>query len=165
MSDEHAREQRAAQLKERIYVSFTALAVVIALAGHGEVTASEALVTLSVTVAGTLLAILVADIVSHIVVHERMMTRQEFGNAVKVSVGAVGVIVLPVLFLAFAAFDVWETAQALRAAAIALIAALVVIGYFAIRRLRLRWWQRIIALAAEAAVGVGVIALELLAHG
>ena len=43
--------------------------------------------------------------------------------------------------------------------------ALGVIGYLAIRRLRLAWWQRLVALGAEALLGVLTAGLQLLAHG
>jgi hypothetical protein len=48
-------EERATQLKERIYVTFTALAVVLALSSHAsEVSAGEVATTLLITVIVTL---------------------------------------------------------------------------------------------------------------
>lgn len=158
-------QERAERLKERIYLTFTALAVLIALGSHGEVSAGEALVTLVLTAIGMLLAILVADVISHIAVHQRLMTQEELRHAFAVSFGALGAIALPVVFLGLAAADVWTTERALRASSIALLAALVVIGYLAIRRVKLPWWQRLLALAGEAVLGAAVILLELLAHG
>ncbi len=64
MSDDNNRGERAEHLMERIYLTFTALAVVIALRGHEGATTGEALVTLLVTSVGTLLAVLVADVIS-----------------------------------------------------------------------------------------------------
>jgi NitT/TauT family transport system substrate-binding protein len=55
---------RADRLKERIYLTFTALAVVLALSSR-QAEPLEALFTLLVTVLGSLLAILLADLVSH----------------------------------------------------------------------------------------------------
>ncbi|MEV7692787.1 hypothetical protein AB0N73_05595 [Microbacterium sp. NPDC089189] len=163
--DPAEREVRAERLKERIYLTFAALAVVLALAAHGPVDAVSALQTLAVTVFGTLLAIFTADIVSHLVVHERMVTRTELGHAFQTSFGALGAVVLPFAFLALAAFDVWDPTAALRASTIALVLALVVIGFAAVRRVRLHWWQRLIALGAEAVLGLAVIGLQVLAHG
>lgn len=160
-----SREVRAAHLKERIYVTFTALAVVLAMRGHHVGSAWEALVTLAVTVAGTLLAIFVADVVSHIVVHERVMTRAEIGHAFAVSTGSFGVLVIPAIMLGLAGLDLWPVERALRVTSIVLIATLVVIGWIAVRRVWLRWWQRLLVLGAEGALGVAVVALELLAHG
>ncbi len=165
MADPIPTAERAERLKERIYLTFTGLAVVMALSGHGEVTAVEALVTFAVTIAGTLLAILVADIVSHLVVHARLVTGTEFGHAIRVSFGALGAVTLPTVFLVLAALEVWKPERALRASTIALIVALVVIGYLAARRVPMLWWQRVLVLVAEAALGAAVVGLELLAHG
>jgi hypothetical protein len=41
----------------------------------------------------------------------------------------------------------------------------VVIGWVAVRRLELRWWQRLLALGAEAVLGLAVVGLQVLAHG
>lgn len=160
-----ARQIRADQLKERIYLTFAALAVVLALGSHSEEDAVAALTTLVVTVLGTLLAIFLADILSHLVVHERMLTASEFRHATLSSFGALGAVTLPFAFLVVAAFGLWSTMAALRASAIALLVALVVIGFAAARRTRLRRWQRLLFLGAEAVLGLVVIGLQLLAHG
>jgi hypothetical protein len=83
---------------------------------------------------------------------------------VRTSFGAVGSIGLPLIFLGLAALDVWSAETALRASEIALIAALVGIGWAAIRKLELRWWQRVLALGGEAAIGLAVVGLQVLAH-
>lgn len=160
-----AREERAERLKERIYVSFAALAVVLTLSGHDESDAGAALRTLLVTVFGTLLAIFTADIVSHLVVHEQAPTRAEFRRMLATSFGAVGAVGVPIVFLLVALTGVWTTSGALYASAIALIAALVVFGWVAARKVPLRWWQRLIVLGAEAVLGLAVVGLQLLAHG
>lgn len=159
------RRARADQLKERIYLTFAALAVVLALGGHSEEDAGAALRTLAVTVFGTLLAVFVADVLSHLVVQERFMTAAEFRHALLSSFGALSAVTLPFVFLAIAAFGVWSTGAALRASAVALIVALVVIGLVAARSLQLQRWKRLILLGAEAALGLAVIGLQLLAHG
>ncbi|WP_375389847.1 hypothetical protein [uncultured Amnibacterium sp.] len=160
------REQRADALKERIYITFTALAVVLALrselAEHASVGGAAS--TLALTVVATLLAVLVADVVSHITAHEALPTRAELSAMLRVVVGSLAVLVLPSAFLGLAALHVWTLDGALRGAEIALIVALVAIGWIAVRRLRLPWFQRLVVLLAEAALGLAVIALELLAH-
>jgi len=158
-------EERAERLKEEIYLIFTALAVVIVLDSHGDATPGAALRTLALTTAGTLLAVFVADIVSHIAVHARILHRDELRRALAVSVGAVGAVALPFLFLGLAMAGVWEVGSALKASKIALIAALIAVGWVAVRRVRMRWWQRMIVLGAEALLGLAVIGLEILAHG
>ena len=81
-----------------------------------------------------------------------------------VSTGAFGAITLPAVFLLISALGDWSPVSALRASAIALVAALVVNGYIAVRQARLPWWQRTIALVAEAVLGLAVIGLEILVH-
>lgn len=155
--------QRADILKERIYITFTALAVVLALRAHA-VSAGEAALSLAVVVIGTVLAVLVADVVSHISVHESLPVRAELRHMARVSFGALGALVLPAVFIGLAVADVWKIETALRASSIALVAALAAIGYLAVRRVRLPTWQRAIVLSAEVVLGLIVIGLELLAH-
>lgn len=167
LSEAHAPDMkaRAERLKERIYLTFTALAVIVALRGHGEIEPTEALITLALTIGGTLLAILVADVISHLAIHRRLMTAQEARHAFTVSFGALGALALPIVFIGLAVADIWPIDRALRASTTALLAALIVIGYLAIRRVPLTWWQRLIALTATAVLGGLVILLETLAHG
>lgn len=163
---EEEPEQRAERLKERVYVTFTGLAVVLALRGHAEeVHAGEAAGTLAITVIGTLLAVLVADFVSHLAVHAELPTRREFRHLLAVTADGAAAIVLPLIFMALAAIDAWPVEQALRASTVALIATLVAVGYLAVRRARIPARQKLVVLLAEAALGALVVGLELLAHG
>lgn len=163
--DDAERSARAAHLKERIYLTFAALAVVITLSTHGHVTAGEAATTLIVTVMGTLLAVFTADLISHLVVHERLFTAPELRHALGSSFGALGTVALPFVFLGLSGLGVWDAHTALQAGAIALLVSLIVIGWVAVRRMPLTWVQRLIALGAEAALGLAVIGLQVLAHG
>lgn len=159
------REVRAAHLKERIYVTFAALAVAVSLQTHGHVTAIEAIATLGVTVLGTLLAVFTADVIAHLLVHERMLTRGEFRHAAAVSASALGAIILPLLFLIASHLGAWTAEHALWASTAALLLALIGFGWIAARRIKLPWWQRILVLGAEAVLGLIVIGLQILAHG
>ena len=159
-----ARHARADHLKERIYLSFAALAVLLAIKSHGDPLPLEAFLTLLVTVLGTLLAVFVADIISFTVVHERAMRRTERQHAVFASFGALGAVSLPFVFLLLAVVGVMQIETALNASIIALVVTLVLIGWAAVRKIPLKWWQRLIALAAEAALALGVVGLQLLAH-
>jgi hypothetical protein len=158
-------EERADRLKERVYVTFAALAVVLTLRSHGDVTAGVAATTLLITVGGTLLAVLLADVVSHIAVHAALPTAAEARHMVAVCTGALGVLVLPMLFVGVAASGSWTVDGALRASTIALVASLGVVGWLAVRRVALPGWQKLLVLVAEVALGVAVVSLELLAHG
>lgn len=168
-SDEYAQlrpEQRAELLKERVYVTFTSLAVVLTLSTHAdELHPGQAAFTLFVTVLGTLLAVFVADFTSHLAVHAHFPARDELRHMVRVSADALGVIVLPFLFMGLAALHVMTLPTALRVATITLLASLVAIGYLAIRRAKVTPLQRIVVLLAEFALGAAVVGLELLAHG
>jgi hypothetical protein len=158
-------EERADRLKERVYVTFAALAVVLTLRSHGDVTAGVAATTLLITVGGTLLAVLLADVVSHIAVHAALPTAAEARHMVAVCTGALGVLVLPMLFVGVAESGSWTVDGALRASTIALVASLGVVGWLAVRRVALPGWQKLLVLVAEVALGVAVVSLELLAHG
>ena len=103
--------------------------------------------------------------VSHLAVHATVPTWPELRRMAGVSFGAFGAVVLPLVFIAFAALGTWSIDAALRASTIALTVTLIAIGFLAVRRVKMEWWQRLIALGAEFAVGAAVVALELLAHG
>ncbi|MFB2556847.1 hypothetical protein [Herbiconiux liangxiaofengii] len=160
------RELRAERLKERIYVTFTSLAVVLAMLSHAhDVTAGEAATTLLVTVVATLLAVFVADFVSHTVVHAAVPSRGELRRMAAVSSSALAVVVVPLVLLGLAALDVMGVEGALRLSSTVLVVTLGVVGWLAVRRVRLPGWLKLALLAAEVLLGFAVIGLELLAHG
>lgn len=164
-SDTGTPQQRAEALKERIYITFTSLAVVMALASHADrLQAGEAARTLLIAVVGTLLAVFVADLVAHITVHGSVPDRAELAHMASVSTSALGVVVAPMILIGLAALGIWPVSAALRVATITLIVSLVVVGYLAARRVRLPLRQRLIVLFAEFGLGIAVVALELLAH-
>jgi hypothetical protein len=162
--DVQAREERAESLKERVYITFTALAVVIALRSH-DATADRAVVTLLITVIGALLAVFVADVVSHIAVHTALPAGVELRRMAQVTFGASTILIVPLVALLLAVADIWRVEPALRVATIVLVSSLIAIGYAAARRVRLPGWQRIVVLFAEFLLGAVVVSLELLAHG
>ena len=162
--DFEARNRRADHLRERIYLSFAALAVLLAIESHGHPDPLQSFLTLLVTMLGTLLAVFLADVISFIVSDERAMTRAERGHAVWASFGALGAVTLPFVFLLLAVFGVLEIELALRISIITLVVTLVLIGWAAVHKIPLKWWQRLIALGAEAALAIGVIGLQFLAH-
>lgn len=158
--------ERAARLKERVYVTFTALTVVIAMSSHAaELDAGAAITTLLITVTGTLLAVFVADFVAHLAVHQHLPSASELRHMIAVSIGAFGILPLPLIALGVSALGGWTLAAGLGACAAIFIGSLVFIGYLAVRRTRLPLWQRLVVLGAEALLGLAVIGLEVLAHG
>lgn len=158
-------EQRGEQLKERVYITFTALAVVLALSAevHQETVAGAA-ETLTVAVIGTLLAVFLADVVAHITVHQALPTRPELLHMVVVVLGAAETLVLPLLVIGLAALGLFTLDVALTTSTVILVVTLVAVGYLAVRRLRLPLVQRLLVLLAEFALGLLVVGLELVAH-
>lgn len=159
------REARAAHLKERIYLTFAALAVVSTIGGHGDPTAGEAALTVLVTALGTLFAVFTADIISHTIVHEHFPSKRETLAVAGVTFSAVFAILPVFLLLGAAGLGWWSVDVALRASSVVLIASLVLFGWVAVRRVPLPFWQRAVALTGEALLGVLVVLLQRLAHG
>ena len=156
---------RAASLKERVYISFTSLAVVLALRSHAdETTPAAAAVTLSIVVVGSLLGIFVADLLSHLTVHAQLPSGQELHHMIAVSTEALSVLVTPLLLLTAAGLGLWSTAVALQWATVVLVVTLLVVGYLAIRRLDLPFRHKALIMFAEVVLSLVVIGLELLAH-
>ena len=156
---------RAASLKERVYISFTSLAVVLALRSHAdETTPAAAAVTLSIVVIGSLLGIFVADLLSHLTVHAQLPSGPELHHMIAVSTEALSVLVTPLLLLTAAGLGLWSTAVALQWATVVLVVTLLVVGYLAIRRLDLPFRHKAFIMFAEVVLSLVVIGLELLAH-
>jgi hypothetical protein len=157
--------QRAASLKERVYIIFTSLAVVLALRSHAdETTPAAAAATLSIVVIGSLLGIFVADLLSHLTVHSKLPTGAELHHMIAVSVDGLGVLVTPLILLAAAGFGLLTTAAALGWAVVVLVVSLAVVGFLAIRRLEIPLHHKAAIMFAEVVLSLLVIGLELLAH-
>ena len=157
--------QRAASLKERVYIIFTSLAVVLALRSHADETSpGAAAATLSIVVIGSLLGIFVADLLSHLTVHSKLPTGDELHHMITVSAGGLGVLLTPLLLLTGAGLGLWSTAVALGWAVVVLVVSLMVVGYLAIRRLEIPVHHKVAIMFAEVVLSLLVIGLELLAH-
>lgn len=156
---------RAERLKERVYVTFTVLAVVLTLRTHAsELSAGEAALTLLVTVVATLLAVFVADFVSHLAVHAALPTAGQLRHMLSVSVGSLGVIGVPMLLLLASGLGLLRMETALTAITVTLIVTLAVVGYLAVRRVKLPLLIKLLVLAVVVALGFAVVGLELFAH-
>lgn len=105
-------DERVANLKERVYITFTALAVVLALRSS-DVPAGEAAATLLIVVAGTVPASFVADVVAHIAVPAALPVRSELGTMVRATFGALGALALPFVFVCISAAGAWRSDRAL----------------------------------------------------
>jgi len=162
---EEERRQAGDRLRERIYVTFTTLAILMATNAHGEALDSPSILwTIVVSVIGVLLAGLASDLVSHMIVHSTLPEAAEFRHMVAVSSRALGVLVLPLLSIGLAVFDVIDDRTGLVIAIVALIASLAVIVWIAVSRTGLSGWRKLMVLLAIVALGVVVVFLESLAH-
>lgn len=158
-------QQRSEALKERVYVTFTALAVTIAFERDAvHATVAGAALTLLLTVLGTLLAVFVADVIAYMVRDSSLPSRAELTHLMHVSFGSLGVIVAPMVILGLSALGVIGVAPGLRVITVTLVATLVVVALFAVRRLRVKPWLKILVLAIMAALGLAVLAIELAIH-
>ena len=158
-------ELRAEALKERVYVTFTALAVCIALERNVEPAGvAGTAATLGSAVVGTLLAVFLADLIAHMTVHSALPSRAQVRHMAAVSLGALLVLVVPMLLLVLAAVDVVTLAWALRAMSFVLVVTLVVVTFLAVHRVRLPAWQKVLAHASIGALGLAVLVLELAVH-
>jgi hypothetical protein len=159
-------EQLVPYLKERVYVSFIGLAVLLGLNAHASDTEPLTAVTsLLIAAVGAGSAGLVSEIIAHLGVHGHLPKAAEFGGLVRVSSGALATVVLPVvvLLLAVAGWIPVETALAVAIAVMALT--LGAVGYLAVFRSSLRWWAKLAVFFALLVFGLVVILVQLLAHG
>ncbi len=165
ISDGELRSHRASALKERIYVTFTILAVLIALRTHDDhPSATAAIGTLVVAVAATVVAVYIADLLSHMIIHSRLPELAEHRRIILSTLGASTVALPPLACLAPAAFGLYEVGIGLSAGTAISVATVAAIGFLAVRKLALPRRQRFVILAAELVLVILVIALELLSH-
>ena len=165
-NSDRSPDELAAGLKERVYATFTGLAILLAVQAHGShFDPTEANISLIIGVAGITLAGFVSDILSHLTVHRSFPNRRKVGHLLWVAFSALGSLVLPGITLALASFDVIEADLSARIAITALIVTLAVIVLLAVRRSGLTFVRQLLAIVMLTALGGAVIALELLAHG
>ncbi|GAA4849628.1 hypothetical protein GCM10023221_31380 [Luteimicrobium xylanilyticum] len=158
-------EGTAERLRERVYVAFVSLAVVLTLNTHAaHLDAGRAAGTLVVTALGTVAAAFAADLISHLAVHGTLPARSELRLMLRVSFGALGSVVVPLVLIGLAGAGAWSVTGALTAAAAVLTATLGVVGWIGVRRTGLTALQKLAALGALVLLGVVVVALKLLAH-
>lgn len=170
---ERAREQLeqveggeaiVAYFKERVYATFTGLAIVLVVASGEHAEADHAFFALILGVVGITAAGFVSDVISHLSVHRAFPGRVDLIISTRIAGGALGTLLTPGILLLLAWLDVLPLEAALRAASIVYIATLAVIGWFAVRRSDLAWWKQVIALAILVALGLLVVGLQTLAH-
>ncbi|WP_353815298.1 hypothetical protein [Agromyces sp. SYSU T00266] len=164
--DDMPIEEMGEALKERVYATFTGLAIVLVQHENADhITAGRATLTLLVGIVAITAAGFVADVISHLVVHGDFPRRAELGRMVRVAGSALGSASIPLVILVLAVVGVIELQGALLAASIVYIATLALVGYVAVRRSRLAWWEQLVALGLLVLLGLAVVGLQQLAHG
>ena len=158
-------DQLADRLKERVYVTFTALAVLIALTSHGAPpSAGSAALSLVLTTVGVLLAGFAADVIAHSTIHSALPTGAALRHMTKVGSGAFGAIAVPLVLLLLAGLGVISTTGALIASQVVLVVALGAFGILALRRMNFTVWRKLILAAILVGIGAVVVIVELMAH-
>ena len=158
-------ERYAERLRERVYVGFTALAVLLALSTHAhDLAPAAAATTLFITVLGVLLAGFGADLVAYVVAHSAVPGWAEVRQMVRVALGGLTSVAVPLVLIGLAGLGVMRLPRALAVSQVVLLVTFGVIGLVALRRVRLPLWQRAALIAALIAVGVLAVLLEYAAH-
>jgi len=153
-------------LKERIYVTFIGLAVLLALGGHGaETDPLTAVTSLVIAAVGAGLAGLISEIVAHLAVKGNLPDAAEMRFLVRVSAGALATVILPVVILLLALVGWIDTQLALTIAVWVMAVTLGAIGYIAVFRASLRWWAKLAVFGGLLLFGLVVVGVQLLAHG
>ncbi|MER5726890.1 hypothetical protein ABT084_00815 [Streptomyces sp. NPDC002138] len=161
---EHGRsEVLGERLKERIYASLTLLAVLVGLAQGGHPTHRGAAVSVVVTALGLWLATLVADVQAHPVAHGRRPTVREVRRALFTSSPLLTCAVGPVLLIGLSAAGVMELTTALWISVGSEVVALALWGFVGGRRVGAGPVRALVTAALNTAIGLGVVAVKLLA--
>ncbi|GAA5209993.1 hypothetical protein [Microbacterium kyungheense] len=150
--------------KERVYATFTGLAIVLVVAANDHADPEHAFFALILGVLGITAAGFVSDVISHLAVHQTFPVGGDLAILLRVAGGAISTVITPGILLLLAWLDVMPVDAALRAASIVYIVTLGVIGWFAVRRSRLTWAKQLLVLGILIALGFAVIGLQTLAH-
>jgi hypothetical protein len=153
-------------LKERVYVTFIGLAVLLTLSGHASDTEpGGAVASLVIAAVGAGLAGLVSEVVAHLAVHGHLPDGRETRHLLRVSSGALATIVVPVIVLLLAVAGLVPVEIALPIATWVMALTLGAVGYIAVFRSSLAWWKKLAVFATLVLFGLLVIGVQLLAHG
>ncbi|MGY0020803.1 hypothetical protein [Streptomyces sp. cg35] len=167
MSPDAVAQERAdllrERLKERIYASLTLLAVLVGLAQSGHPTHVGAVVSVAVTALGLWLATLVADLQAHPVAHGRMPRLPEIRHTLFTSSPLLTSAAGPLLLIGLSAAGVMELTTALWISVGSEVAALAAWGFTGGRRVGARPLAALLTAALNAVIGVGVVAVKLVA--
>jgi hypothetical protein len=151
-------------LKERIYASFTGLAILAAIYANGHSTAPEALLSVAVGVFGISAAGFLAEVVAHQVAHQGMPSTAEVRTMGRIALTALGSASLPILVLALSWAGLLSLDVALWIGMGIYAATLVVVMLVAAHNSGLTPVQRLVSSAMLIGLALFVVAVLLLAH-
>ena len=117
-----------AYLRERIYATFTGLAIILVIAGSDHEDADHALLALLFGVIGITIAGLVSDVVSHLAVEGEFPHGRDWIVLTRVAGGGLSTVAVPggLLFLGW--LEIIDLSTAISAAAIVYVVTLALIG-------------------------------------
>ena len=102
--------------------------------------------------------------IAHLAAHATFPDGEDLGRMFRIASGAFASVGVPVALL-LCSWPGWiSVGTALVAATWVYLATLALIGWAAVRRTRLAWWQQLLALVTLVVLGGIVILLQLLAH-
>ncbi|MGW2564198.1 hypothetical protein ACWCXB_34335 [Streptomyces sp. NPDC001514] len=153
----------AARLKERIYATLTLTAVVVALAETDVPEHAEAALTVAVTALGVWLATVVADEQAHRAVSGRGASRKELRTTLHVSSPLLLTAVGPLVLIGASALGVLDLVTALLISAGVEVATLFLWGWRTGLRMGSGPLSALVSGLLDAVIGVGVVAVKLLA--
>ncbi|GAA1839413.1 hypothetical protein [Agromyces salentinus] len=157
---------RAEALKERVYATFTGLAIVLVqLTNVEHLAAGRVAIELVVGILAITAAGLAADVISFLSVHSRFPDGHEVRVMLRIAASALASAGVPVVVLVLAVVGLVDVETALRIVSIVYVVTLGVIAYLGVRRTGAPWWKQLVALAALMAVGLSVVLIQLAAHG
>lgn len=162
---EHATAETVAALKERVYASFTGVAVATTLwLAVDHVSARGAFTTLLTSIVAIAAAGFVAELIAHQVNHATLPDRAQVATMVRIAATAVGSASLPLVTLLFAWLEVIDLRLALQLSIAIYVLVIAVISLVAVMRVHQPWRQRLIGLAGLLLLVGGVVAVLAIAH-
>ncbi|PJJ57345.1 hypothetical protein CLV56_1572 [Mumia flava] len=161
----HMKGLAVERLRERIYVTFTSIAVLYTLSLHAEgLSPGSVAATLAITGIGTVLATSAAEVIAHVFVYGESLSREHLGRMTKVAAGALSALVVPILVIVLAGWDWWDLDTALTVSVDVLVVTLALIVWSGVRRTSASPFRKVLAVLSLSVLALVVIALKSVAH-
>lgn len=149
--------------KERLYATFTGLAIVRVVESSGHVEGRHAFLALLFGVIGIVIAGTVSEYIAHLVVHRTVPHAAEIRIMARAGMGALATVVVPLALIGAGWLGWMDLHLALKIASIIYIATLAGIGWLAVRRSTLSTPQKSVVLIGLVALGFLVVFIQQLA--